>query len=106
VPDSPRPQLTVAVEDQPTGPVVRLIGELDAATADDVDAVAIAGTAGGVVRLELTGLSFVDSAGLRSLLALRQRATEAGLRLIAPDPSPIVVRLLEVTGLTELFPPA
>ena len=53
----------------------------------------------GVVVVDLGGLSFMDSSGLRALVMADQRATKAGRRLaIVPGP-PAVKRVFEITQL-------
>jgi anti-anti-sigma factor len=53
----------------------------------------------GVVVVDLGGLSFMDSSGLRALVMADQRAAKAGRRLaIVPGP-PAVKRVFEITQL-------
>lgn len=55
----------------------------------------------GVVVVDLGGLSFMDSSGLRALVMADQRASKAGRRLaIVPGP-PTVKRVFEITQLDE-----
>lgn len=55
----------------------------------------------GVVVVDLGGLSFMDSSGLRALVMADQRASKAGRRLaIVPGP-PTVRRVFEITQLDE-----
>lgn len=65
--------------------------ELDAALDPLVDA-------GGTVVLDLRRVTFMDSTGLRSILRAATRLKQRGM-VVLRDPQPIVVRLLEVTGL-------
>jgi anti-sigma B factor antagonist len=81
-------------------------GELDGSTADELlGAIAhvLSGPATGVVELNLAGLDFVDSAGIRCLLNCRAAVEVAGSRLILVEPSPQVVRVLDLTGLLDFF---
>jgi anti-anti-sigma factor len=55
-----------------------------------------------VVDLDLAGLSFADSAGVRCLLVCRENAARAGCRLRLVDPCPAVRRVLEMTGVIQL----
>ena len=74
-------------------------GEIDAHTAPALAAAIEA--AGPDVQLDLSGVEFVDSSGLRVLIDSHQRLAEAGggLRLTAlSDP---VRRLLEISGVSE-----
>lgn len=81
---------------------LRLVGALDAVTADvllDAGRTALAGGAH-ELRLDVSELRFCDSAGLRALVLL-SREVDGGLAL--EEPSDVLVRLLDVTGLTEAF---
>lgn len=89
---------------------VRLVlrGELDIAGAPrfelELDA-ALARNAGGgvVVCIDLRGLTFLDSVGLRAIIDGQRRAQRAGHRLsVIPVPAH-VQRLFEVTRTAELL---
>lgn len=87
---------------------VRLIvsGELDIATEPQliaaVSAAVITDGAAGLV-VDLTGVPFIDSAGLRALLLSRTAAEERGLTFeLAVHPGP-VTRLLDIAGVTNWF---
>jgi anti-anti-sigma factor len=86
---------------EPTGPrSFRLIGELDISTekaAEESLLPAVEDPAD--LHLDLSGLSFMDSTGIRLLLNLTERASGA-VRIHAP--SAIVERILEVAGLDRL----
>ena len=53
---------------------------------------------GGTVVLDMRGVSFMDSTGLRAILAATEALRGRGT-LVLRDPQPIIVRVLEVTGL-------
>ena len=55
------------------------------------------------IVLDCENLEFVDSAGLESLLRLRDRAAErqGQVRLVRPDPN--VAKILEITRLARSF---
>jgi anti-anti-sigma factor len=81
----------------PTDQGYRLEGELDLATAKDL-LVAIRDRPGAEARLTLdfSGITFMDSSGLRALLeAARDR--EDGDLLVILDPSPQVRRVLDIS---------
>ena len=87
------------ISDDDGTPVIRLAGELDMTSADDVRA-AIDGVlrrAPARVVFETSGLQFMDSSGIALLLSVAQQVPEVELRA----PSPIVRRLIELTGLEE-----
>src|SRR6266487_4145858 len=80
----------------------RLIGELDASTAESLGAI-LAGepTDGGDLTLDLTDLTFLDSSGIH--LVIRTASALGGrgrLRLV--DPRSSVARVIEATGLEGL----
>jgi anti-anti-sigma factor len=81
-------------------------GELDlhreAALRDTVDAV-LADEAPARLVLDVRGLQFLDSSGLRVLLTCRDRARAAGVPLtLAVTPGP-VTRLLDLAGVRSWF---
>lgn len=75
-------------------------GELDAATCDLLDGHIDALGEDGPVVLDMSGITFVDSSGLRSLVQAR-RTADGGITL--RNPSPVLVRLLELSGLSAAF---
>ena len=81
------------------------MGELDLASADELgQAVAQAGAAGFTdITLDLGGVDFIDSTGLRMLLSLRNDAKRNGHALTLVSPAPTVQRIFAVTGTRGLF---
>lgn len=53
--------------------------------------------------LDLGGVSFMDSSGLRNLLTASRRAREHGADVVLRNVGPLVWRLLEITGTAEQF---
>ncbi len=80
---------------------LRVRGELDAGSSwvlrDQLDPLP-QGDGGGVV-VDMAGVSFVDSSGLRVLIDAHLRAERHGRSLVLVEPSPAVRRLLEISGL-------
>lgn len=90
---------SVAPSDEPRS--LRLEGELDLATAPHLLAAAEPLIVGdGDMRLELEGLSFVDSTGLRAFATIASRLSRG--RLVLVSPTNAVLRVLELTGLHEV----
>jgi PAS domain-containing protein len=56
------------------------------------------------IEVDLGSVEFMDSSGIHMLLRVRRRALDAGGGLDVLAAGPRVVRLLEVTGLTEILP--
>ena len=86
--------------------VAALAGELDLDRADDVrDSLARAAAAPGCryLRVDVSGLDFLDSYGLGALVSARNSAAAEGVTLTLAEPSPPVRKAIEVTGLGEVF---
>ena len=81
--------------------VVSLSGELDLTNMERVRSVIGDILAGGAERLvvEASELEFMDSSGIALLASVAGKVAEIELR----DPSPIVRRLVDLTGLTEIL---
>ena len=75
------------------------VGELDLASAPlaDLELVRIS-AGGGVVVLDLSGVSFMDCAGLEVLLAADARLRESRGRLVIMGSPRQIRRLLDLTG--------
>jgi len=84
---------------------VTVAGEIDLDTAGRFrDAALSALTAAPkTLRLDLAGVSFMDSTGLHALMATKRRADLAGVQLVLTRPSPTVARLLDLSGLDRVF---
>jgi anti-anti-sigma factor len=83
--------------------VFDLAGELDLDTVKVLDTVPIQPDADETVVLDLAGLEFVDSSGLRSLIQVRRRVIDRGAHLVLRQPRPSVRRVFEVAGLDTVF---
>ena len=85
------------------GELVRLslFGELDIAAAPRVDETLAQLEGEGPTRvvLDLRGLTFLDSTGLRSILSADARAREADRRLTLIQGPDVVQRVFSITGL-------
>jgi anti-sigma B factor antagonist len=93
--------ITVTTSAEGGAPVVSLSGELDLTNAGRVKSAigdVIAAGAGRLV-VELSGLEFMDSSGLALLASFARKVPEVELR----DPSPIVRRLIDLTGLAGIL---
>jgi anti-sigma B factor antagonist len=83
-----------------------LTGELDLDRADDVrDSLALAATSPACryLRVDASGLAFIDSYGLGALVSARNSAAAEGVTFTLFDPSPPVRKAIEVTGLADVF---
>ncbi len=104
--DTPRTALLdLTVDDGPTA-TIALVGELDPATAPQLDAKIEEVLADDGVKnlvLDLTGLTFLDSSGLRVFVTAREALTSRGGELTLRGPSANTQRLLDITGLGEII---
>ncbi len=98
------PGFSVAVEASDGRDVVRVTGELDMATVDVLsDATRGLIRAGRTVEFDLTGLSFIDSTGLKYFIQARRVAERDGFAFTVRRPPPIVFRTFQLTSLDGLF---
>jgi anti-sigma B factor antagonist len=86
--------------------VVAVCGEIDMAVCDDLAIAlddAVDRAQGGLVVVDLSHTSFMDSTGIRTLLRGHQAATatSAGFRVIGA--AGVVGQVLEVTGLLDIL---
>jgi anti-sigma B factor antagonist len=96
-------QLLIDVRREPDRVVVRLEGELDLANApllktaiEEADA-----AESPMLVLDVQGLEFIDSTGLRVVLWARERCQDGGREFALTQGSPQVQRLLAVSGAGE-----
>jgi anti-anti-sigma factor len=86
--------------------VVALAGELDLACAPELSrALAdLAGTGCDRVVVELSELSFIDSTGIKALIAAARAMEEEGGALTLSAPTPNVARVFEIVKLSDVIP--
>lgn len=84
---------------------VDLSGEIDIRTLASLRRALIDATesANGTVSVDLSGVSFIDSASIGLLITAKRRAELADQRLTIVDCSPIVRRVFEIMGLVTVF---
>ncbi len=98
-------QLSVEMTtDTPTARVT-LSGEFDLDGAPQVQSTlsSLAGQGITSVVVDVAGLTFVDSTGLRAILAGREKLQAAGATLVLEGASGVVERVLDMTGLGGLL---
>ncbi|OZM70117.1 hypothetical protein CFN78_26970 [Amycolatopsis antarctica] len=86
--------------------VLEVTGEVDLSTADQLaEAIDAAASADEVelVTVDLAGVSFMDSAGLRVLVSGMKQADARGAKLVVAGPQPQVRKVFELTGLDEVL---
>ena len=103
VPPELEEPLIIEVADDGEDTVFVLRGELDPHTApslrNEIDRVLGSGRANLV--LDLAGLSFIDSSGLRVIISAHKETAERDGHLVLRSPSPTARRLLDITGLLD-----
>ena len=84
-------------------PVLELAGELDISTSQDLERELTRLERGSPPTLivDLRALTFIDSTGLRTILAADTRARERGGRLAVVTGSPSVQRVFEISRLDQ-----
>jgi anti-anti-sigma factor len=104
-PDPPKadpPMLRIDMRLDPAGAqVVVLSGELDSSNAASLKerVASIPSQPAAPLIFDLTGLRFMDSAGIAVLIGAAAKASSVSLR----NPSPIIQRVLEATGLSGVL---
>jgi anti-sigma B factor antagonist len=84
---------------------VHLHGELDMSTAPKLrdELLRLVSDGATEVTVDLSQLAFVDSTGLSVLITGLKRLREGGGDMALRAPNPPTRRVLEITGLTEVF---
>ena len=93
--------LSIDVVQSAGGPVrLTVHGELDRESADDLSReVRMVVSTPPVIELDLTGVTFMDSAGIRCLLTCQSMVERSGGRLVVTQASARVIEVLRITGL-------
>jgi anti-anti-sigma factor len=99
------PGFTYEVHRQETAVVVRLRGELDLATAPELqrELLGILDEPCSILTLDLGELTFLDSSGLGALYRARQAADAGSVPLRLEAVPSHVMRVLDVTAMAPLF---
>jgi anti-sigma B factor antagonist len=94
-----------AVTEGPTT-TLRVAGEVDLATADELSQAATAALESGTQTLviDLAEVTFLDSTGLAVLVAVTNRTTADSVSLTIRDPAPRVRNVINITGLGRFLP--
>lgn len=95
--------LDVRIDRSEQAVVVRLRGDLDLASCASLRKAATDDLIRGLVVLDLAGLSFCDSSGLRVLLDMQSRAKGGAAVVRLAGPTSEVGRLLDLSGTRSYF---
>ena len=99
---NPPDEFSISTEDRDGGTHLTLHGELDLATAPELEQLVNERLDDGQeVVVDLRGLEFMDSSGIRVLVAAHARAGRTGGRLVVvrPRPNSAVAKIVEISGL-------
>ena len=96
-----RPEYRSSVEESGGQIVVAVGGEIDLATCDAFATTVREALARGPVVVDLAGIEFMDSSGVRTIDALLR---EPGTLVFRDSLQPPVRRLLELVGMLDLIP--
>jgi anti-sigma B factor antagonist len=99
-------QFEVSVETGGPLPVVRVMGELDSATAPAMRRAlteVIAENPGRRILVDLAQMAFIDSTGLGVLVGALKRTRDQGGDLLLASPTSMTTRVLDVTGMCRVF---
>jgi anti-anti-sigma factor len=101
-----RPAFDVDVRGTDAGSVIAVRGDMDVASIEPLDAALEQALAGAPPRVtvDLRGVGFVDSSGLRFLLRANARSRNEGWTLEIYRPGETAIKALAVTGVLELLP--
>lgn len=96
---------TNAVADEQAGAVVKVAGELEFGTAPTLREALLGLSQEGAdpVVVDLADVHFIDSSGVSLLVQAKQRIESQGGRFVLRRPAHRVKRVLEVSGLAEMF---
>jgi len=84
----------------PTASGFAVAGEIDAHTAPTISE-AVAASELNSLEIDLSGVEFVDSSGLRALIEAHQQFQANGGSLTLVRPSAVVARLFDISGVGE-----
>lgn len=85
---------------------VLLSGRMDilGVQAVDMKFTALTASQGGRVVVDLSGVSFLASLGMRTLISSAKALAARGGRMVLLNPQPKVLEVLQVSGLASLIP--
>ena len=96
-------QLQIDRSDQPGWAIISPSGEIDLATVGQLEDALTAAMGDGStdVAVDLTGVTFMDSTGLRALLAANKNLSDSGHRMALIVAGGPVDRLLDISGVGQ-----
>ena len=98
-------QLTISRRDDLDAGSLTLVGSIDIISRQLLlDAGTEALDAGSSLTLDMSGVEFMDSTGIGALVQLAKHSEKLGREFVITDRSPVVDRVLQVSGLDRAWP--
>jgi stage II sporulation protein AA (anti-sigma F factor antagonist) len=96
--------MQIAIQDEGSAATVTMTGRLDIA-GSEVVALPLATLSGSksTLFLDMAGVTFVASLGLRQLVSAAKTIGRRGGRLVLLNPSAVVTEVIELSGLSNLL---
>jgi anti-anti-sigma factor len=101
-----QPDFGIALRPDENGHVIEVRGELDSGTCSELETTfraALEEQGAGALTLDLSGVTFIDSAGTREVIMIERAARDGGITLFVVPPSDEVTELLRMAGVTAHF---
>jgi len=97
--------MQIEIKDSDSSTIVVLNGRLDIAGAE-VIALPLATVSGAknLIYVDMAGVSFIASIGLRHLISASKAVARRGGRLVLLDPNDMVLEVITTSGLSDLLP--
>ncbi len=86
-------------------PMLAVVGEVDLSSAARFaqELASLVGDESGTARVDLSAVTFLDSSGVRELLAANRQAEAIGTQFLLANPSAACRRVLEISGVWGEF---
>ena len=85
--------------------VAYVVGEVDLNVCDRLmEALILASADSNRLVIDLSRTTFIDSTGLMALVDVWHSRVDAGVEVVLREPSPAVMRILQLVGLADLLP--
>lgn len=85
------------------GTAAKVAGEADADNCHELGSALTSDTITGPLRVDLAALTFLDSSAVSELLRILEVLAGRNITMTVENPSPAVRRVLEITGLLDVF---
>lgn len=95
--------MDVRITTDSKGTNATVTGEADADNCDQLGVLLLDDAIVGPLAVDLSGLTFLDSSAISELLRVQKALGKREVVLSIVSPSPPVHRILEITGLLEIF---